>query len=69
MNIVTFPAELHSMVESLAVATKQLKGLQAEAEKVPAAQAKVDELRAKLLGVLDRAGFTEEAVDLLLAAR
>lgn len=65
----TFPSDLHELVDQLAIATKKLKNIQEEVDKLPPAQELVDRLRLKLVGVLDSKGFTEDAVDLLLAAR
>lgn len=64
-----FPSDLHEMVEQLTFATKKLASLQEEVAKIAPLQEKVDQLRAKLLATLDKHGFTEEAIDLLLAAR
>lgn len=61
--------ELHSLVDQLAIATRKLMNLQEEVAKIPQAQATVDQLRAQLLRSIEKQGFTEEAVDLLLAAR
>lgn len=61
--------ELHGIVNELAIAQKKLANIEEEVAKLKDAQDKVAVLRAKLVGMLDRSGFTEEAVDLLLAAR
>ena len=65
----TFPTDLHVLVNQLAIAKKKLANVEEEAAKVPTFQQEVDRLRAKLLMILDKAGFTEEAIELLLAAR
>ena len=62
-------ADLHATVDALAIATKKLANVQEEVDKLPKMQAEVDRLKGKLLTMLDKAGFTEEAVELLLAAR
>lgn len=64
-----FPSDLHEIVDQLAIATKKLANVEEEAAKVPGLQEEVNRIRAKLLTILGSKGFTEEAVDLLLAAR
>ncbi len=63
------PADLHVLVDQLAIAKKKLANVEEEVAKIPPLQEEVARLRAKLFMILDKAGFTEEAVDLLLAAR
>lgn len=64
-----YPADLHVIVDQLAIAKKKLRDLEERVAGVPALQAEVDQLQARLVIILDRAGFDEAAVDLLLAAR
>jgi hypothetical protein len=66
---VNFPADLHSLVDQLAIASKKLANIEEEAAKLPRAQEEVQILRDRLLTILDKHGFAEDAVDLLLAAR
>lgn len=66
---VTFPSDLASIVNDLAVAQKKIAYYEEILGKMDAAQAEVDSLRARLLAILNERGFTEEAVALLLAAR
>jgi len=64
-----FRSLLHSLVDSLAIAKKKLANAEEEAAKVPKLQSEVDRLKSELMTNLDKVGFTEEAVELLLAAR
>jgi hypothetical protein len=61
--------EIHGIVDQLAIAKKKLANAEEESAKVPGFQATVDHLKSKLMIILDKAGFTEEAIELLLAAR
>lgn len=63
------PTDLSKLVEKLAIASKTVKHLEGEAAKLLAARTEMERLKAELVLVLDRAGFTEDAVELLLAAR
>lgn len=65
----TFPPNLHELVEKLAIARKKLTQLEVEALKIPAAKNEFDTLRAELLKYLESEGFPEETVELLIAAR
>lgn len=65
----TFPSDLPNLVEQLAIAKTKLDRIEAEVAKLQAAKEEVEKLRERLLLILDQRGFTEEAVDLLLAAR
>lgn len=65
----TFPSNLHELVEKVAIAKKKLTQLETEALKIPAAKNEFETLRAELSQILGKEGFPEETVDLLLAAR
>lgn len=65
----TFPEDLHLLVDQLAIAKKKLANVEEEVAKVQPLKEEVDRLRLKLLMILDKVGFTEEAIELLLAAR
>jgi hypothetical protein len=66
---VTFPPDLAQVVDQLAVAKKKLVHMEEAVAKLQAAELLVNQLRARLVTMLGQHGFTEEAVDLLLAAR
>lgn len=65
----TFPSDLHELVDKLGIATRKLSHIEEEVARLPAAQEEVARLRTKLIASLNKLGFSEEAVDLLLAAR
>jgi hypothetical protein len=62
-------AHLHGLVDQLAIAKKKLANAEEEAAKLPALQGETNRLTSELMGTLGKLGFTEEAVELLLAAR
>lgn len=62
-------SDIHSTVDALAIAKKKLAYIDEELAKRPPVQAEVEALQSKLMNMLDKLGFTEEAVTLLLAAR
>jgi len=62
-------ASLHSTVDSLAVAKKKLANAEEEAAKVQPLTLEVNRIKSELMKLIDNLGFTEEAIELLLAAR
>ncbi len=65
----TLPDDLHSLVDRLAVAKKKLGHAEEEVAKMKTLQTEIELLHHKLTLILDKAGFDESAIDLLLAAR
>ncbi len=65
----TFPSDLSSVVNDLAVAIKRVAYYEEKLAGLQAAEDQVRTLRARLQHILSQAGFPEETADLLLAAR
>lgn len=65
----TYPTDLHNIVNSLAIAKKKLANIEEEMLKIDPLQAEINELTARLAKVCTDANLPVEAINLLLAAR
>lgn len=65
----TFPSDLPTIVNDLAVAKKQLAYFLEKLEKMQETEQRIKVLESRLAKILHDSGMPEEAAELLLAAR